>query len=114
MKQLKVGLIVLSATVTGITTASATTSGSTLGYRTSGTVVLNFDSSNRPTGQWFSTITHGVVFSVAFTDTDGPSVLTFSGEFGKPQITGTSFVLFTNGADVAGRTFTAVKGACSF
>ena len=141
MKQLKVGLIVLSAIVTGVTAASATVSGdylvtfhnqhpagsfyeplcvkivedgSTLGYRTSGTVVLNFNPSDRPAGQWFSTGTHGAVFSVALTDTDGPSVLTFSGEFGKPQITGTSFVLVTKGVDVAGGSFTAVKGACSF
>ncbi len=88
--------------------------GSTLGFKESGTVILDFGSNVQPGGQWFATRSKGAVFSVAFTDTDGPSVLTFSGEFGKPRITGTSFVLFTNGADVAGGTFTAVKGACSF
>ncbi len=141
MKQLQVGLMILSAIATGSTAASATVSGSylvtfhdqhpadsfyeplcvkivedgsTLRFKTSGTVILNFNPSDRPVGQWFATKSRGAVFSVAFADQGGPSVLTFSGEFGKPQITGTSFVLFTNGADVAGGTFTAVKGACSF
>ena len=141
MKLVGAGLLAFSAIAAGITNASATIAGeylvtfndrhpmdyfeeplcvkivedgSTLGFKTSGKIILDFAYNDQPQGRWFATKSRGAVFSVAFTDQGGPSVLTFSGEFGKPHITGTSFVLFTNGADVAGGTFTAVKGGCSF
>ena len=88
--------------------------GSTLDFRTGGTFVLNFNGNDRPVGQWFAADTRGAVFTAFFTTQYGPSVLIFSGQFGKPQITGASFALYTNGNAMAGGSFTAVKGACSF
>ena len=87
--------------------------GSTLGFKTSGTLTLDFNRSDQPVGRWFAAGARGATFTVVL-DQGSASFITFSGEFGKPQIAGTSFVLFSNGQATAGGSFTAVKGACSF
>ncbi len=141
MKTLKGSLLALCLMLPGITEAGATVAGtylvtfhdrhptdafqeplcvkivqdgSTLDFKTGGTFVLDFGSNDRPVGQWFTADTRGAVFTAFFTGQYGPSVLVFSGQFGRPQITGTSFALYANGVAMAGGSFTAVKGACSF